>query len=216
MKNEKIKVAVADDHPVIRKGVQAILGQSPEIELVAEYVGAVDVMTHLKDRPWAVLVLDINLKDGNGVELTQQIIALQPQARILILSIYPEDQYAMRALRAGAMGYLNKDSIPDKLVDAVTRIGRGKRFISEALADILAQQALVGDSSGALHSRLSDREFQVLCLFAAGKANQEIASHMHVSPKTVSTYRARILEKLGLKTTADLIGYALLHNLNQN
>lgn len=209
-----IQVAVADDHPVVRKGVGAILGQSPHLEVCAEYVSAKELMDGLAGRCWDVLVLDINLKDGNGVELTQQITALHPDACILILSIYPEEQYAMRALKAGAMGYLNKDSIPDKLIDAVRRIGSGRRFISDELAELLAHQALTGGGSQAPHHRLTDRELQVLCLLAGGKGNQEIASHMHISPKTVSTYRARLLDKLQLSNTAELIGYALTHNLS--
>ena len=203
-----LKVAIADDHPVVRKGVSSILSSDPGIEVTAEYESASGLMGELPQATWEALVLDINLRDGNGVELTQQIVQQRPNSKVLILSIYPEEQYALRAMKAGAMGYLNKESIPEKLVDAVLRIGSGKRFISEALADLLARQAL-NDDTEEPHHRLSDREFQVLCLLAAGKGNQEIASHLFVSTKTVSTYRSRILVKLGLETTADLIRYAL-------
>jgi DNA-binding NarL/FixJ family response regulator len=207
-----IKVFVADDHAVVRRGVLQILEEAPDLVAAGEASTGRQVLQQFQENDYDVLVLDISMPDGGGLEVLHQLRSLKPELRILILSMYPEKQYAMRALKAGAAGYLTKESAPDELVLAIRRVARGGRYISQSLAEELAA-GLLGETTGAPAESLSDREYQVMRLLAAGKTISEIAADLSLSPKTVSTYRARILDKLNLRNTAEIMRYAFEHGL---
>jgi two-component system invasion response regulator UvrY len=207
-----IKVLVADDHAVVRRGVVQILAESPHIVVAGEASCGSEVLHAIWENDYDIVLLDIAMPGGSGLEVLKQLHSLKPEVQVLILSMYPEKQYAMRALRAGAAGYLTKDSAPDELIDAIDRISRGDKYITRSLAQELASE-LGGNADKELHEALSDREYQVMRLLAAGESVSEIALQLSLSVKTVSTYRTRILEKLNLKTTAEIIHYALAHGL---
>jgi len=207
-----IRVLVADDHAVVRRGVVQILAESPHIVVAGEASCGSEVLRAVRENDYDLVLLDIAMPGGSGLEVLKQLRSLKPDVQVLILSMYPEKQYAMRALRAGAAGYLTKDSAPDELVDAIDRISRGDKYITRSLAQELASE-LGGNADKELHEALSDREYQVMRLLAAGKSVSEIAAQLSLSVKTVSTYRTRILEKLGLKTTAEIMHYALARGL---
>jgi len=207
-----IRVLVADDHAVVRRGVVQILAESPHIVVAGEASCGSEVLRAVRENDYDIVLLDIAMPGGSGLEVLKQLHSLRPDVQVLILSMYPEKQYAMRALRAGAAGYLTKDSAPDELIDAIDRISRGDKYITRSLAQELASE-LGGNADKELHEALSDREYQVMRLLAAGKSVSEIAAQLSLSVKTVSTYRTRILEKLDLKTTAEIMHYALERGL---
>ena len=207
-----IRVLVADDHAVVRRGVVQILADSPHIVVAGEASCGSEVLRAVRENDYDIILLDIAMPGGSGLEVLKQLHSLRPDVQVLILSMYPEKQYAMRALRAGAAGYLTKDSAPDELVDAIDRIARGDKYITRSLAQELASE-LGGNADKELHEALSDREYQVMRLLAAGNSVSEIAAQLSLSVKTVSTYRTRILEKLDLKTTAEIMHYALARGL---
>ncbi len=207
-----IRVLVADDHAVVRRGVVQILADSPHIVVAGEASCGSEVLRAVRENDYDIVLLDIAMPGGSGLEVLKQLHSLKPDVQVLILSMYPERQYAMRALRAGAAGYLTKDSAPDELVDAIDRIARGDKYITRSLAQELASE-LGGNAGKELHEALSDREYQVMRLLAAGNSVSEIAAQLSLSVKTVSTYRTRILEKLDLKTTAEIMHYALARGL---
>jgi len=207
-----IRVLVADDHAVVRRGVVQILADSPHIVVAGEASCGSEVLRAVRENDYDIVLLDIAMPGGSGLEVLKQLHSLRPDVQVLILSMYPEKQYAMRALRAGAAGYLTKDSAPDELVDAIDRIARGDKYITRSLAQELASE-LGGNADKELHEALSDREYQVMRLLAAGNSVSEIAAQLSLSVKTVSTYRTRILEKLDLKTTAEIMHYALARGL---
>jgi two-component system, NarL family, invasion response regulator UvrY len=203
-----VKVLIADDHAVVRRGVREILKDSP-LEFAADEVGsATDTIKAIRENSYDVVLLDISFPDGHGLDVLQQIHLLQPKTRVLFLTIYPEIQYARRALRLGADGYLTKDSAPAELITAIQHVIAGKKYISESLAENLAD-VLSLKVKGSTLEILSDREYQVLADLGAGKSIQEIATELNLSPKTISTYRSRLKEKLKLKTTADIIHYVI-------
>jgi two-component system, NarL family, invasion response regulator UvrY len=207
-----IKILMADDHAIVRRGLRQILNEGAAPCQVEEAVNGQEVLSKVYDGSFDILVLDISLPDRNGLELVREIKSVKPKLPILMLSIHPEDQYAIRALKAGVSGYLNKESAPEQLVQAIQRIVAGGRYISPSLAEALA--ANVGGNTEALpHESLSDREFTVLLRIGAGKSVSEIADELGLSVKTVSTYRARILEKMNMNSNADLIRYVIEHNL---
>lgn len=205
------RVLIADDHALVRRGLRELIEEEPDLTLVAEAATGADLMALARRETWEVAVVDLNLPDANGLDVLKNLKALYPARAVLILSMHPEDQYAVRALRAGASGYLNKEGAPDELLAAIRKAARGGRYVSDALAEQLATE--LAGREGPPHERLSDREFQVLRLIAAGRTATEIAGAMHLSVKTVSTYRTRILEKMGLKHNAELTRYALEHRL---
>ena len=213
MTNNTILVAIADDHPVVRLGIRTLLENNSQIKICKEYSAAATLMKDFNESDWEVLILDVDLKDGNGVELTKQMLQNRPELKILILSIYPETKYALRAMKAGAKGYVNKDSVLEHLEDAVLQVANGKLFVSKTLSQLLATKILHDSDVEEPHAILSDRELQVLCLYGAGKSNLEIAEQLYISVKTVSTYRGRILEKMNLNATSELISYAIHHEL---
>lgn len=203
-----IRVLVADDHVVVRRGLRQILQDAADIRLVAEADNGKAVLRALRDEPCDVVVLDISMPEATGLDVLEEIRKMSPRPKALMLSIYPERQFAIRALRLGASGYLTKDSAPEELLTAIREVANGRRYITKQLAEILADEILVDNEKPAYKS-LSQRETQVLRLLAEGKGITEIAGLLSLSPKTVSTYRARILEKLNLANTAELIRYAL-------
>jgi DNA-binding NarL/FixJ family response regulator len=207
-----IRVLVADDHAVVRRGVLQILDEAPDLVAAGEASTGRQVLQRVQEQDYDVLVLDIAMPDGSGLETLHQLRTLRPELRVLILSMYPEKQYAVRVLKAGAAGYLTKESAPDELVVAIRRVSRGGRYISQSLAEELAA-GLLGETPDAPTESLSDREYQVMRFLAAGKTISEIAAELSLSPKTVSTYRSRILEKLDLRNTAEIIRYAFAHGL---
>jgi DNA-binding NarL/FixJ family response regulator len=205
-------VLVADDHAVVRRGVVQILDEAPDLVVAGEASTGREVLHKVQEEDYDVLLLDIAMPEGSGLEVLHQLRTLKPELCILILSMYPERQYAMRALKAGASGYLTKESAPDELVSAVRRVAHGGRYITQSLAEELAA-GLVGEMTEAPAQSLSDREYQVMRLLAIGKTVSEIADELALSAKTVSTYRARILDKLNLRNTAEIIRYAFEHGL---
>jgi DNA-binding NarL/FixJ family response regulator len=207
-----IRVVVADDHAVVRKGLIQILDDTEDLRVVGEAANAVELIGLLRKVPCDVLLLDVSMPGKNGIEAMKVIRQEFPQVRALVLSMYPEDQFGVRALKAGAAGYLTKQSAPDLLIDAVRRLAGGKRYITPELADLLASS--VGDDADVeRHTLLSDREYQVLTLIASGKQLSEIAEQLSLSPKTVSVYRARLLEKMKLANNAELTHYAIKNGL---
>jgi two-component system invasion response regulator UvrY len=207
-----IRVLVADDHAVVRRGVLQILEDTPDMVAAGEACTGREVLRAVQEHDYDVLVLDIAMPDGSGLEVLKQLQTLKPNLRVLILSMYPEKQYAVRALKAGAAGYLTKESAPGELIAAIRQVARGGRYVTRSLAETLAAE-LGGEMAKEPHETLSDREYQVMCLLAAGKTVTEIATELSLSVKTVSTYRTRILDKLNLKSTAEIIRYALERRL---
>jgi DNA-binding NarL/FixJ family response regulator len=207
-----IRVLIADDHAIVRKGLVQIASESREIEMRGEASEYSSLMKLMKENPCEVLLLDISMPGKNGIDVLKIVREQYPKTQVLILSMYPEDQYAIRALKAGAAGYLTKDSAPERLVEAILSVSRGKKYITPKVAEMLATH-LVTDTEGAPHESLSDREFQTMRLIASGKQLSQIADELALSPKTVSVYRARVLEKMQLKNNAEITHYAIKHGL---
>jgi DNA-binding NarL/FixJ family response regulator len=209
-----IEVLVADDHAVVRRGMLQLLSETLDLRVGGEAATADECVRQVQERRWAAVVLDLSIPGGTGLDLLAEIKRLRPSLPVLILTAHSEEQYAVRALRAGAAGFLNKESAPDQLVQALRKIVRGGKYVSPALAERLAFR-LGSETDRALHESLSNREFQVLCRLASGKTVGEVAQEMALSVKTVSTYRARILEKMEMKTNAELTHYAIRNGLVQ-
>lgn len=207
-----LRVLIADDHPVVRRGVRGILEDAPDVGEVAEAETPQQVLDLVRATPWDVLLLDLGLPGRGGLEVLKDVRKEYPKLPVLILSMQPESQYAIRALRAGAAGYLTKESAPESLLLAIRKVHAGGRYVSAALAEQLA--AAVGvDADTPAHQRLSDREFEVMRMLASGKSVSQVADQLALSVKTISTYRARILEKMEMATNADLTQYALRNHL---
>jgi two-component system, NarL family, invasion response regulator UvrY len=207
-----IKVLVADDHAVVRRGLRQILAETPDILVGGEAAVGADVLRMVREERWDVVILDINLQAANGLEILAEIHREQPTLAVLILTVYSEEQYALRAVRAGAAGFLTKESAPDKLIDAVRKVASGGHYVSPALAERLAT-FVARNHHGAPHEKLSNREFEILKLIASGKTVSEIARDLSLSVKTVSTHRTRILLKMDAKTNAELTHYAVKNKL---
>lgn len=202
-----MNILIVDDHPIVRHGLRLLLETRGAAKRVGEAADAAEAMERLREGGWEVMVLDIDLPDRSGLEVLRDAKARWPTLPVLILSIHPENMLAVRLLKSGAAGYLNKDSAPAELVEAVRRVAAGGRYISAAMAQLLAEQ-IGTDPAREPHERLSEREYQVFRLLAAGKTVGEIAEQLHLSVNTVSTYRARVLEKLGAANNAELMRYA--------
>jgi two-component system, NarL family, invasion response regulator UvrY len=207
-----IKVLVADDHTLIRKGLKQILDDTEDMRVTGEAETGMQAIKMLQDGEYDMVLLDISLPDKNGVEVLKQIKQNHPQLPVLMLSMHAEDQYAVRSMKSGASGYLNKQSAPAQLVTAIRQVASGKKYISGELAEQLANGLTEGYQE-LLHQTLSDREYQTLCLLASGKKLSEMAEIMSLSTKTVSVYRARLLDKMKLKTNAEAIQYAISNHL---
>jgi two-component system invasion response regulator UvrY len=209
-----IRVIVADDHMLVRQGLRRLLEDAPDIEVVGEAGTGQETMKLISTVSCSLLLLDISLPDRNGLEVLKDVHALRPHLPVLILSVYPEDQYAIRAFRAGAAGYLMKAAAANELLDAVRRTGQGSKYITPAVAEKLAENFQNRRSDTQLpHEQLSDREFEVLERIAKGLSVAEISKTLGLSPKTISTYRSRILQKMGLKNSAELMHYAFENQL---
>ncbi len=208
------RVLIADDHAVVRAGFRQFLAADPTIGAVGEAASGNETLDCLRREPWDLVLLDIHMPDRSGLDVLRYIQTGYPEVRVLVMSGLPEQQYALNVLRAGASGYLSKDSSPDELMKAVRAVLAGRRYVSAALAEILVAD-LDGDSDKPLHARLSTREFQIFCKLAAGRGVSEIANELSLSVKTVSTYRSRILEKMSFSANADITSYALRNGLIQ-
>jgi len=207
-----LKFLIADDHAVVREGVKRILREEfPQADF-GEAQNAVQVLQQVRDRHWDMIMLDISLPSRSGLEVLKELKSLNPKLPVLILSIHPEELYAVRALRAGAAGYMTKECVPEELRDAVRKVLSGGKYISESLAERLVYELGV-DAERAPHERLSDREYEVMLMISSGKKVSEIAQILQLSPKTISTYRARILQKMNMKSNAQLTHYAIQNRL---
>lgn len=207
-----IKILIADDHAIVREGLKQILAETPDMVVADEANNGHDVVAKVLKSDFDVVLLDISMPGRNGIDILKQVKTERPKISVLILSMYSEEQYAMRALRAGASGYLTKESAPDELIEAIRRVSQGRKYISAAVAEKLALNLEPG-SDRPPHEVLSDREYQVMCMIASGKTIKEIGDQLGLSVKTISTYRARILEKLNIKNNAALTHYAIQNRL---
>lgn len=207
-----ISILVVDDHALIRKGIKQLLKDIPDIRVIGEAAAGTQTINMVRDHSYDLVLLDIDLPDKHGMDVLKQLRAEQPDIKIIVLSMYPEDQYGLRAMKAGAMGYIDKQNTPEELVGAIRQVINGKKYISETLAEQLLNN-LIGESQDMMHQSLSNREYQTLCLMSSGKSMIEISEAMLISPKTVSVYRARMLEKMGFRNNAEAIHYAIAHHL---
>jgi two-component system invasion response regulator UvrY len=207
-----IKVVVVDDHAVVREGLKRIIAENVGMIVTGEAADGHEAMRVIKSEPCDVVLLDITMPNKNGLDVLKELHAESPRLPVLVLSMHGEDQYAIRVLRAGAAGYLTKDSAPAKLVQAIRKVVRGGKYVSPTLAERLVFD-LGTDSDKAPHEVLSDREYQVLCMISSGKTVTQIAEELALSVKTISTYRVRILEKLKMKNNAEITRYAIKEGL---
>ena len=206
------RMLIVDDHAVVRHGVKQILSEQFQGAFIGEAQNAEEMMDQVRKTDWDIVVLDVGMPGKGGLDALKELKQLRPKLPALVLSAYPEDQLALRMLKAGASGYLSKDSAPNELVEAMRKILSGGKFVSSAVAELLALN-LESDFEKPLHEQLSDREYQVMCLIAVGKSLKDISDDLCVSISTVNTYRARILEKMQLKNNTELTHYAIENRL---
>jgi two-component system, NarL family, invasion response regulator UvrY len=207
-----MRVLIADDHPVVRRGLRQMLDAESDLSVVAEAKDGHEVIDQSGRVPWDVAVIDYNMPGKGGIDLVKELRRRYPERPVLVLSMYPEDRYALRLLKAGAAGYMNKESAAEELVGALRKVAGGGRYVSAALGEKLAQ-AVSGGGEEPAYEKLSDREYQIMWLIATGKTVGEIARQLFLSPNTVSTYRARIFRKLAVKNNAELMRYAIRFQL---
>jgi len=207
-----IRILIADDHTIVREGLRQIMAETGDMTVTAEAGNGQEALDKILREDFDVVVLDIAMPGRSGLDILKDIRAYRPKLPVLVLSMYPEEQYAVRVLRAGADGYLTKESAPNDLITAIRRLYEGKKYISSSLAEKLAF-SLEMHSTRPPHEMLSDREYQVLCRISSGKTVKEIAEELSLSVKTISTYRSRILEKMAMKNNAELTYYAVQNHL---
>ncbi len=207
-----IKVLVADDHPIVRQGLKQILAATSDMVIGGEALNGHEVLDKVRADHWDVVVLDMTMPGLNGLEVMKELKRERPNLPVLVLSIHAEEQFAVRAIKAGAAGYMTKESAPEELVNAIRKVFAGGKYVSLAMAEQLVNH-LVDPSERPPHETLSDREYRVLCLIASGKTVGAIAKELSLSVNTISTYRARILEKMNMKNNAELMHYAIQHRL---
>lgn len=207
-----MNLLIADDHPVVRQGLRQMLDQEADFHVVGEARNGGEVVDLSKNVDWDVAVLDYNMPDATGLDLVKDLHQRFPDKPVLILSMYPEDRHAVRVLKAGAAGYLTKETAPEELVRAIRKVAGGGKYVTTALGEKLALE-LEDKRAGPLHETLSDREYQIMWLIASGKTGREIARELTLSPNTVSTYRNRILRKMKMKSNAELMRYAVKYQL---
>ena len=202
-----MRILIADDHAIVRMGLRQIVEQMAHVS-VEEVVNGQEVLVKIREERWDALILDISMPGGNGLDVLQEVKHMLPNLPVLVLSVHPEDHYAMRVLKAGASGYMNKDCAPGELLLAIQKVIAGGKYISPTLAERLAF-VISGNFDGLPHEILSDREYRVLVMIGSGKSVSEIANELTLSVKTVSTYRTRVLEKLNMRNNAELIRYTI-------
>ena len=207
-----IRIFIADDHAVVREGLKHILSEMPDVLVAGEAGNGQEVLEKIARKEYDLILLDIAMPGRDGLEILKDLKLQKPKLPVLILSMFPEEQYALRALKSGASGYLTKDSIPDELIKAVRKILKGGKYISSSFSEKLLF-SFDNDAEKPIHETLSDREYQVLRMIASGKTLQGIADELALSVKTINTYRSRILEKMGMKNNAELTHYAIKHHL---
>jgi len=207
-----IRILIADDHAIVRAGLKQFIADQADMEVAAEASTGAETIAAVRARDFDVVLLDISMPDKNGIDTLKTLKHVKPELPILMLSAYAEDQYAVNLLRAGAAGYLNKEAASTQLVGAIRTVVHGRKYVSPSLAQILAD-GVSGDADRPLHAELSQREFQIFYKLAAGASVSKIAEELFLSVKTVSTYRARILEKMQMTSNADLTYYAVKNNL---
>jgi len=206
------RVLIADDHSILRRGLIEILMRELKGAVCGEAENAEQVLSRVQSHNWDLVILDVSMPGRSGIDILADLKRLRPKLPVLVLSMHPEDQYGKRVLRAGASGYLNKDSAPEELIRAISKVLAGGRYVSAALAEKLALE-LLQDQGQPLHETLSNRELEVLRMIGSGKTVSQIAEELHLSVTTISTYRARILEKMNMTTSAELMHYALCNQL---
>jgi two-component system, NarL family, invasion response regulator UvrY len=207
-----LKILVADDHTIVRKGLIQILSELDGLQSIDEACHGQEVLDLVAKNEYDIVVLDITMPGQSGLSILKQLKSENPDLPVLILSMHPEDQYAFRTIKAGASGYLTKESAPDELIKAIMQISTGRKYISPSVAEKLASE-LMGDHTKPIHETLSNREFEVLKLIGSGKSVSEISDILCLSVKTISTYRSRLLDKMNLKNSAELIHYAIKMDL---
>ena len=207
-----INIVIVDDHAILRRGLSQIIGESGDMKVVGEAETSAEAMRLLRETPCDVMLLDITLPDRNGIETLKLVRKEHPKLQVLMLSMHPENQYALRALKAGAAGYLTKQSAAAQLVSAIRQVHGGRKYVTPAVAEELAN-SFDRDSERPAHELLSMREYQTMCMIASGKSLTEMAAQMSLSVKTVSVYRARVLEKMHLKNNAEITHYAIKNQL---
>jgi DNA-binding NarL/FixJ family response regulator len=207
-----IRILIADDHAIVRKGLKQIISDTPDLVVADEACNGHETLDKIKQGDLDIVILDITMPGLSGLDILKEVKKIKPDLQVLILSMHPEEQYALRVLKSGAAGYMTKESAPEDLVSAVKKISEGGKYITPSLAEKIASH-LEKDVEKPLHESLSDREYEVLCMIGRGKTVSEIAKQLYLSVKTVSTYRTRILEKTHLRNNAELIHYALKHDL---
>jgi two-component system, NarL family, invasion response regulator UvrY len=207
-----IRVLITDDHAIVRDGLRQIVGETEDIAVAAEASNAAETLDRLRETAVGVIVLDLNLPDRHGLDLLLQLRSAYPKIPVLILSVHREAAYAVRLLKAGAAGYIGKDSAREQLVEGIRTVARGEKYIAPPLAASVAMH-LVHEGDGQHHERLSDREFQVMLMIAAGKPPRQIADELSVSVKTIGAHRAHILQKMGLRNNAEIVQYVLSQKL---
>lgn len=208
-----VKVMIADDHAILRRGLCQIIAETTDLTVVGEAENSAQALKFVREQPCDVVLLDISMPDRNGIDTLKLIKKERPKLSVLMLSMHPESQYAVRALRSGAAGYLNKQSAPLQLVTAIREVAKGRKYVTPGVAEELANHLSRGEEDLPDHRSLSNREFQTMCLMASGRTLTEIAEQLSLSIKTISVYRTRILEKLQLKTTAEITHYAIKNQL---
>jgi DNA-binding NarL/FixJ family response regulator len=209
---KKSRILIADDHPIVREGYKKILMSQPDMDVTGEAGNGQEVLDLIQKKDFDLILLDISMPGRSGLEILKELKGQKPHLPVMILSIYPEEQYAVRAFRDGASGYLTKASTPKELISAIRKVSQGGRYVTEALAEKLTY-FLHGDVEKAPHEKLSDREYQVMLLIASGKTVTQIADELCLSVKTISTYRRHILEKMQFSTNAEITMYAIQNKL---
>lgn len=213
--DDKIHVLIADDHAIVRQGLKQILSETDDLVVAGEADDGAEALQLARQQQWNVFLLDVSMPNRNGIDTLKQLKKEFPKLPVLMLSMHPEEQYAVRALKAGASGYLTKQSAPEQLVTAIRQVAGGRKYVSPTVAMQLADAiANDSDSEQPPHELLSDREYEVLKLIATGKTLTQIAEELNLAVATISTFRARILTKLGLSSTAEMIRYGLEHGLS--
>lgn len=207
-----IKVIIVDDHAVVRKGLKQIIDDAPDLIVADEAGSGYELLEKARQKKYDVVLLDISMPGKDGLDTLKELKLEKPDMKVLVFTVYPEEQYALRVLKAGAAGYINKEVEPEQLIEAIRKVSQGRKYISPDLAELLASN-LDNNEGKAMHEFLSDREFQVMCLIASGKTVKDIAKELFLSVNTISTYRIRILEKLNMKSNAEITHYAIKNRL---